>query len=885
MALVLPVTDAMAIIPEGLSARQLASALTAELTELDPSRVADAVERVLERVVRDSAVDPGHLLARLARAPTDESALDDVKRLEQHLRSTGDWEHLVDIYLARVAAETEHSRRADILLDLAVMLEHDADDADRALSARLAAFTEEPSATVIDDLTRLARETGRWKDLAAALEAGSDSVATEDRRAVLRTLARIYEEELSDSEATTSCLERLRVEQPTDADTLRALDRLYAETSRPDARIDVMAALTGTVDDAAERARVYRDMARHWDDVGRRDKAAECYQWVLAYDEHDMQAHRALERLYYAEGNWPAAIEIYGRHARIETGAPCAALYAEMARIFEDRLEDASSAIDAYLRAEEAKPGDPEVIAALARLYEQREAFEDSADAYERAAQGAATPRESAERLYRAAEIARGRLGDLARAERLLERALAADPRHLPSIEATASICYRRGERDRAITLLIAAADDDAHESERERLRTYAGILCEYAEDWKRAIAIYERVLNDAPSHEPAAARLVEVYWKLERYELLAPLLSTMLEWPASHATRRVRILRLARVGRAIGNVEAARDALRELVASDPSDREALQSLADLSFESDDWAQAIELLSRVLDEYEDALPLAQCVDTHSRVGRCALALGDAETARIHLATALALDPSHRESLLASAQLDAEDPHALVADKLSLARAVTHGEKARLLTEIGDIYAGQLDDATMAREMYREALTLQPTDHILLHKCLGVVVQQQDWSQSLGMLERLIASEEDSAVRAKYLHLAAMIYSDELQQDDEAIRLLWESLADDPELSRSAEALEALLRRHDDKPATPTAIRPRSSASGTSSAVSAGRSAAARTPYARSKSPPASIATTSRATSGWRRPTPTPGPSITTGQYSVTTSCCAGTPTG
>jgi tetratricopeptide (TPR) repeat protein len=121
------------------------------------------------------------------------------------------------------------------------------------------------------------------------------------------------------------------------------------------------------------------------------------------------------------------------------------------------------------------------------------------------------------------------------------------------------------------------------------------------------------------------------------------------------------------------------------------------------------------------------------------------------------------------------------------------------EKAKLLSEIGDLHFDKLKSWEKALDAYREALDLKPEDQRLLHKCLDIHVEQKQWAQAVEMLERLIGVEKVAQVRSKYRHAAGLICRDELGQPEQASKLLGEALDDDPTSERSAEALEQLLR--------------------------------------------------------------------------------------
>ena len=103
-------------------------------------------------------------------------------------------------------------------------------------------------------------------------------------------------------------------------------------------------------------------------------------------------------------------------------------------------------------------------------------------------------------------------------------------------------------------------------------------------------------------------------------------------------------------------------------------------------------------------------------------------------------------------------------------------------------------------------MYREALAHRPADHLLLTRFLGLVADEGDWSYSLDLVERLIDTERDAKVRARYRHLAAMIARDELDRRDRAATLFGQAIEDDPRLFTAADELEALLGEAGDREA-------------------------------------------------------------------------------
>ena len=255
-------------------------------------------------------------------------------------------------------------------------------------------------------------------------------------------------------------------------------------------------------------------------------------------------------------------------------------------------------------------------------------------------------------------------------------------------------------------------------------------------------------------------------------------------------------LLQRSKVASHIGDKTGARTALSRAVDLDPEDAGTRRELADMLFEAQQWLKARAAIEMLLVD-EDLLPKPAAVELHYRLARCARELGDAEAAARQVDIALVLAPDHHASLVLRTELGSGDPLTRIADELALANIAPPEERATRFAAIGDRYS-ELGDRGAAREMYREARSHKPGDHLLLTKFLGLVTDDGDWSYSLDVVGKLIETEQDPKVRARYRHLAAMIARDELDDHELAVSLLGKALADDPMSFAAADELEAAL---------------------------------------------------------------------------------------
>lgn len=622
-----------------------------------------------------------------------------------------------------------------------------------------------------------------------------------ERARILRELADNLEERRDAERALVVRLAAFaEVPSPGDLDPLLRLARITQRWG--ELPLDDMAGLVDINDDASPRR--LTEIAGAWQQLGRGYRAADCLERVLALQPADGQAHEALELFYRSTGEWPVLIDLLGRRTVHVDGRERAELFREMGLIYERELGDDSGALDAYREADRLEPGLVDVVDALARLELRIEGPEGGAlVTLERLGALVRDPGRRAIAWFRAAEVARQH--DWDRAQALYERARTDDPDLVPAVDGLATLLRDRGELADVIALLTSAAERPALAAERTRWLADAADYCVAVGDTDRAKRLYREARTADPGNHKAGLALVELCWDTGDLGDLAPILDELCRTTVEPVRLRGYLLQHSKLALELGDRATARDTLARAVEIDPHDPVTRRELADLLFDDGEWLRARALIEGLLEDNEDLLQPEVSVELHYRIARCAHQMGDGDGAAQHAAVALALAPDHRPALLLRAELDVANPEALLADQLALANLAPPEEKATRFSALGDRYA-ELGDRATAREMYREALAHRPADHLLLTKFLGLVADQGDWSYSLDLVQRLIDTEAEPRVRARYRHLAAMISRDELDRRDDAAALLGQALDDDPRLFIAADELEALLGESPDREA-------------------------------------------------------------------------------
>ena len=578
------------------------------------------------------------------------------------------------------------------------------------------------------------------------------------------------------------------------ADDLDPLLRLARITDRwTELPLEAMTPLVKINDDASRRL---TDIAHGWQKLGRAYDAADCLERVLAIDPLHQPAHEALELFYRSTAEWPSLIELLNRRAvNVEDDAERAELYREMGVIYDQYLADDAGALDAFREADKLDPDRPDVLEAIARLGAKvGMPGEEALESLQRLAGTIDDPIERARVLTKAGEVAK--LHDWTLSQDLYERARKDDPDYVPAIDGLVGLFRDRGELGRVIELLEQGAARPSLSAERSRWLADAADYCVAQGETEKAKSLYREARAADPTNHKAGLALVELCSDTGSLAELAPILDELCRTTEDPSRLRGYLLQRSKVAAELGDRTGARVALSRAIEIDPVEHGPRQELANMLFDAQQYAKARPLLEGLLED-EDMMQPETAVELHYRVARSALELGDRAAADKHVGIVLALVPNHRASLLLRSELDSADPFAHAASQLALANIAPPEEKATRFAALGDRYV-ELGDPATAREMYREALGHRPGDHLLLTKFLHLVAEDGDWSYALDLVQRLVDTEKDPKVRARYRHTAAMIARDELTDHDLAMSLYEQSLEDDPSAFAVADELEALI---------------------------------------------------------------------------------------
>jgi len=538
-------------------------AALADLLEFsyERARVAGAaLEELLPRLEEIASVtekqlgDPERALAAWQRAeeiaPTFARARESQRRILLKAKS---WDRLAALLEREAAAQSEPSARMDILRRVAQLHREKLGNAKRAIDVYREILRADPhDAVSMRALVEIYEREGDFAGLANALREQIElTTSKQERVGLLRRVLVIYDERTGDLVQGQWAANEILQAVPGDRDTLTRLERILERAGQPADLVRVLELHANHAANPDEKLQLYRRIAeilysKLQDPTG----AAARLEEVVRLDPDDAKALAGLEQIYTALGRHEDLARVLDLEVeRVIADASAQAEYLrQLARLVEGTLANVPRARKAWEQLSDLLPTDTEALEALSRLYTAEKDWPMLVRILERQAPLATEPGRSVELALERAQIFDEKLHDVDAAAEALERLIAEiDPRNA---EAHARLrAYYEKDDDWAKVVKIAERQlgltDDRAERARRSMELAALIRDKLGDD-RKAIAIYERVLEIDPDDLQALEAVSGLYGKTGNYQRLAYADEKLLERAEDPEARRTLLLQIA---------------------------------------------------------------------------------------------------------------------------------------------------------------------------------------------------------------------------------------------------------------------------------------------------------------------------------------------------
>ncbi len=524
-------------------------------------------------------------------------------------------------------------------------------------------------------------------------------------------------------------------------------------------------------------------------------QAAACYEMAYRANPAFLPGLRAARRLFARLGRWHMVALLLEEEARVPR-ASRAAVLADLAHVLEGPLGRRPEALDVHRRLLAESPAQLSAVGAVVDALMETNHFGEAVDVLVSAVDATTSPANQLVLLEQAASICESRLKDFARAEQLLERALALAPTRRTLLEAKRRVLATSGHKARLASVLDALASTAptplaAAALYKERARVLLDSLSTARSDdddrEPAAIASLRNALEREPSDDGAREDLCRLYERRRLWRELADALEVRGELATDPRSRAARWSEAARVAEErLADHERAIRLYRRSAETAPENLEVLSSLGRLFART----HRLEDLSMVYDQQLQGLadPVQRLPLLFKHAELLAHALDDGAGALVRLREILSVTPNDVAAAQMAAMLYAKQGRFLELVELWEAQLadprMAHDAPFRLslLNKMADVYEDRLDDLATAAATYERLLKIEPRHLPALRELSRLYISLGRFEDALVVHGVEAESVEDPNVIVALWFRNAEILANKLGRVDDAVGVLHRALA-------------------------------------------------------------------------------------------------------
>ncbi len=305
--------------------------------------------------------------------------------------------------------------------------------------------------------------------------------------------------------------------------------------------------------------------------------------------------------------------------------------------------------------------------------------------------------------------------------------------------------------------------------------------------------------------------RLETKYRVAEDWDMVLTILMTKIEVEDEEEERLAQLQEMQRIcEQEVGDLAKAFVAAQMTHALKPTDQEAIDNLLRLAEATEQWAELLEHLNKVITDVEDPKGAANLWLLAAQVYN--ERLGRVDYAATALGQGIEKDPKNPAlwdelATLYKSNSQWTELASVLERRLEVEPA--KDQQVFYLQELADIYESRIGDLVEARLRYERILELDPTNQDAINSLEGICRSLELWEPLLRVLKRkLDITDSPSRKTAIRLEMAALL-ADHLEDPDAAIKDLDALLQAEP---HNQDALRRLLALYEEKDDTEAYLR-------------------------------------------------------------------------
>ncbi|MBN2528611.1 MAG: tetratricopeptide repeat protein [Deltaproteobacteria bacterium] len=731
-----------------------------------------------------------------------------VEILEPLLQMQGEWSKLVSLYQRQLEVIEDQEDRVAMHHRIAETFEDKLLDPVEAFGWYCRAFAQDPyneRSTI--DVERLAGATDSWSELADAYEQLFGTFEDEEtKKLVAKRAARVTEEELQDAaraeRAYRACLEL----GDDDIEVLQALDRIYSQHMEWEHLVGILDKLSKVDESVSEQVQYIFRMGdvleTQLDEI---EKARVAFHLIV--DELEPTHTEALERLETIYANledWESLYTIYEKMRDCATNdADQADLYAKLATIAADCLDNIPKAIELWEAVLDTLGEDAHALEALGDLYARQENWDELVEVLERAV-SIADDDDARVRIYSQLGTVWGECLDRDRtALENWQNVLSIDLENIPALQAIAKIYESNHEWEDLIETLERLIEVGISVFETEEIKAYYAqlgkILAEVVERPLDAIDALRRSLDIDPTDLNTVQSLETLYRSQELWDDMVEMLGRKADLLEGDTQIETWLAQASAMEELLEQPLLAKKPYLKILIAAPLHEHAFERTVEILTEEGAFDDLIQLYSVRLENVSD--DQAQIKLLHKAAVIYEEKLNQAENAFLVMQRAFEIDYSndatgdHLERLASETGKWQE-----LLGGCNQILAATQDTKIQidLCLKIGKWYSA-IGNPEYAIQYYQQVLTLDANNVPALRLMGELYRGAKQWTELVEVLKKAVSCEDKPEKKKDILVDLGEIYLEYMEDFPEAKRVYREALDIDPALEPALLALERMFK--------------------------------------------------------------------------------------
>ena len=609
------------------------------------------------------------------------------------------------------------------------------------------------------------QEREDWNGVLGVLEALQDRAVSKTVRSQIDDQINVVlRDRFIDRVDAKGFFERLHEKEPTNPLALKGLGAIAFREEDYEAAYSHFDELKQHADDDPIKAIAVYHLGRIADVVeGKTEEAAKAYEEALELDSTLTGPLDALLGLHTRNENWQGLVGVLSRQASLARERDKIRIYAEIARVWEEKLENTEVAIKSWNRVMAQDARFLEAYDRLMALY-AKTGDHDAQIRIGRSKVEQLPEDRRAQLLYDLGVVAENDISSEELALGLYEQSSNCPGSHRGSLASLRRLAARRGDWEQVIQL--AGREAELVVEPGDRIELYlerAQVRLNKQIDREAACPDFRRVLELDPNNRLALRFFVEYHYDrqawleaLPVFQAYSPFIEEM-DVEEDEDIREEVTLFYFKLGRVLANSDdpsGALGAFNKALELTPTHVPSLREAAPRLMELDDWTNAAKHFRQVLRLLSGFGDRQALDDATLNLGRCELQLGKTEQAMKRFKKILEKSPNDVGALDGMAQVHwhNEDWNTLLSTYNAIIKYARSAEQvidAYLMK--GDILEEKLGYSDKAALHYEKVLMYDKTNSKAMRRLSEICVVKEDLDKARRWAEvavRTAAEQED-----------------------------------------------------------------------------------------------------------------------------------------